>query len=48
MLSAIGATTVRVRGRKIKEQSRWELPLTEFDPADYTIPESEGPVDQRG
>jgi hypothetical protein len=44
MLSAIGASTVRVRSRKIKEQSRWELPLTEFDPADYTR-ESEGPVD---
>ena len=42
MLSAIGATTIRVRGSRIKEQSRWELPLTEFDPADYTVPEPEG------
>jgi len=40
MLSAIGAKTIRVRGSKIKEQGRWELPLTEFDPADYTVPES--------
>lgn len=35
MLSAIGAKTIRVRGKKIREQSRWELPLDEFDPADY-------------
>ena len=41
MLSAIGATTIRVRGSKIKEQGRWELPLTEFDPADYTVAETE-------
>lgn len=41
LLSAIGATTVRVRGKKIKEQSRWELPLSEFDPADYSAPEPE-------
>jgi len=48
MLSAIGAMTIRVRSRKIKEQSRWELPLTEFDPADYTVPEPEGPGGQHG
>ena len=42
MLSAIGATTVRIRGRKIKEQSRWELPLNEFDPGDYPSSESGG------
>lgn len=48
MLSAIGATTVRVRGKKIREQSRWELPLNEFDPADYTVPESEAEVIQHG
>lgn len=35
MLSAIGAKTIRVRGKKIREQSRWELPLEEFDPAEY-------------
>jgi hypothetical protein len=42
MLSAIGATTIRVRGSKIKEQGRWQLPLTEFDPADYAVSEAEG------
>ena len=41
MLSAIDATTIRVCGSKIKEQGRWELPLTEFDPADYTVAETE-------
>jgi hypothetical protein len=41
MLSAIGASMVRVRGTKIKEQSRWNLPLDEFDPADYSMPEPE-------
>ena len=34
MLSAAGAKVERVRGR-YKEQSRWILPLDEFDPADY-------------
>jgi len=51
MLSAIGATTIRVRSTKIKEQSRWVLPLSEFDPSNY-IPEPEGSVqdsvDQHG
>jgi hypothetical protein len=46
MLSAIGAKTVRVRGKKIREQGRWELPLEEFDPGDYVAPEPEGGVDQ--
>jgi hypothetical protein len=48
MLSAIGALTVRVRSKKIKEQSRWEMPLSEFDPADYVVQESDGQVDQNG
>jgi hypothetical protein len=39
MLSAIGAKTIRVRGIKIQEQSRWELPLEEFDSAEYLYPE---------
>jgi hypothetical protein len=34
MLTAAGAKLERVRG-KFKEQSRWMLPLDEFDPADY-------------
>lgn len=48
LLSAIGATTVRMRGKKIKEQSRWELPLSEFDPADYSVPEPEAEERQHG
>ena len=34
MLSVAGAKVERVRGA-FKEQSRWMLPLDEFDPADY-------------
>jgi hypothetical protein len=34
MLSAVGAKVERVRGN-FKEQSRWMLPLDEFDSADY-------------
>jgi hypothetical protein len=45
MLSAIGAKAIRVRGKK-KEQSRWELPLDEFDPADYSVPEPDNAVDE--
>ena len=35
MLSALGAKSMRHRGAKFKEQSRWVLP-EEFDPADYS------------
>jgi hypothetical protein len=35
MLRALGAEQFRLCGRKFKEQSRWLLPLEEFDPADY-------------
>ena len=41
MLSAVGAKAMRVRVRKSREQSRWELPLEEFDPSAYAIPEPE-------
>jgi hypothetical protein len=40
MLSAIGAQSIRVRGPKFKDQSRWVLPINEFDPAEY--PQNEG------
>jgi hypothetical protein len=40
MLSALGATSVRVRGAKFKDQSRWVLPFPEFNPAEY--PQHEG------
>jgi len=36
MLSALGATGGRrMRGTGYKEQSRWELPVAEFDPTEY-------------
>jgi hypothetical protein len=44
MLSAIGAKTIRVRETRLPEQSRWELPLHEFDPADYVTAETEDAV----
>jgi hypothetical protein len=36
-LSAVGATQLRVRDSGIKEQSRWELPVNKFHPADYKV-----------
>jgi hypothetical protein len=35
MLAALGAQAVRVRGHGFREQSRWALPVSEFDPNDY-------------
>lgn len=35
MLTAVGAISERVRGPGIKEQSRWLLPVNDFDPNDY-------------
>ena len=35
MLSALGAKSIRVRGPKFKDQSRWVLPLSEFEPGEY-------------
>ena len=35
MLSAIGAKKDRVRGSKFKEQTRYALPVEDFDPAEY-------------
>ena len=43
MLSAIGAKAKRVHCNK-HDQSRWELPLEEFNPADYLDQESEDPA----
>src|SRR5262249_18295359 len=39
MLAAIGGKAVRVRGSGFKEQSRWALPIQEYDPKDYAHPE---------
>jgi len=54
MLSALGAKSIRVRGSKFKDQSRWALPLPGdhkdevpgncFDPADYPQHEGDGHV----
>jgi len=41
MLKALGSEPGRVRGRKFKEQSRWLLPVEEFDPDDYCPRERE-------
>ena len=41
MLSALGAKSVRVRGVKFKDQWRWVLPVSEFDPVDYKPHEGE-------
>ena len=46
MLSALGATSTRVRGAKFKDQSRWVLPTAEFAPEEFPQPEggSDGTV----
>ena len=41
MLSALGAKSIRVRGVKFKDQCRWVLPVSEFDPEEYK-PQNEG------
>ena len=35
MMMALGAKSVRVREKGLKEQSRWALPIAEFDPKEY-------------
>jgi hypothetical protein len=42
-LSALGAKSIRVRGcGKFKDQSRWALPLDEFDPNEYPSSQQQG------
>jgi hypothetical protein len=36
MLGVLGGKSIRVRGAKFKEQSRWILPVDQFDPAEYS------------
>lgn len=36
MIGVLGAKSIRVRGTKFKEQSRWILPVDQFDPAEYS------------
>lgn len=38
MLAAIGARNIQVKGKTFKPQSRWLLPVEEFDPKDFTTP----------
>ena len=47
MAAVIGAKAVRVRGQGFREQSRWALPVKEFDPNDYgqNVSGSENRVD---
>jgi hypothetical protein len=41
MLTVLGARSVRIRGARLRDQSRWLLPKDLFDPADFTaVPES--------
>lgn len=41
MLAAIGATNIRVRTAKNREQGRWLLPTDQFNPSDYAVPPKE-------
>jgi hypothetical protein len=46
MLAAIGARNITVKGKTFKPQSRWLLPVEEFDPADFTTqPTPQEPAD---
>jgi hypothetical protein len=36
MLTVLGARSVRIRGSKLRDQSRWLLPADMFDPVDFT------------
>jgi hypothetical protein len=36
MLAVLGGKSIRVRGAKFKEQSRWILPVDQFDPDEYS------------
>jgi hypothetical protein len=42
MLRAIGASGTRVRASRLRDQTRWLLPLSEFAPDDYTEGSGEG------
>jgi hypothetical protein len=35
MLAALGASSTRIRNVRLRDQSRWVLPLNEFDPKDF-------------
>ncbi len=41
LLKALGGQSIRLRGQKFREQSRWVLPVDEFDPKDYSTPQKD-------
>jgi hypothetical protein len=41
MLTVIGAKSLRIRGARLRDQSRWLLPLEMFDPGDFVAPTKE-------
>ena len=41
LLKALGGQSIRLRGQKFREQSRWVLPVEEFDPKDYSVPQKD-------
>jgi len=47
MLSAIRAQSIRVRGRRIREQGRWLLPLDLFDPNDFMQQTKDNPSQEQ-
>ncbi len=42
MLAAIGASNIRIRSARNREQGRWLLPVEQFDPADYAAEAKSG------
>jgi hypothetical protein len=40
MLGALGGKSIRVRGAKFREQSRWMMPVDRVDPTEY-LPSAE-------
>lgn len=42
MLTVLGARSVRIRGARLRDQSRWLLPKDVFDPADFTAVPANG------
>lgn len=42
MLTVLGARSVRIRGARLRDQSRWLLPKDMFDPAEFTAAPANG------
>jgi hypothetical protein len=43
MLTALGATSTRIRSARLRDQSRWLLPVAEFAPDDFAGTDKEAP-----